>query len=423
MEIVKFILYFLTNLFVSYGIFYSYEIINSKQGRNFDLRTNILIIIMSLIIVTNNLYMIKTLKVLVAFLTTALLCKILYKDSIKNALFTTLFVTIISIFLEIMLSIILGIFVPNVNTLNNSMILKISFTIVHTIILITLMKYSNISIWINKIKIFISNYINFFTISLIITMGLNLFIYFRAENFDEIGIFIILTITILIVIIFVRVLIIDKYNNKLLEEKNKYLEKSYDVYAQINEENRTLKHNLNSDLYSLQTSLPEDKQKLVQILLKKYNKKEIIEDYDYIPEDLQGLIFIKQKEAEAQKIKINVRCNKKFDIEIDEYLDLCNILNILLDNAIEASKNIKYKIIEIDIKERKNNIEIIILNKFNNRIDINNISKRNYSTKEIKSGIGLNYIKNLTNKRIKVNLKIINDLFIAKLVYKVNTNA
>ena len=59
-----------------------------------------------------------------------------------------------------------------------------------------------------------------------------------------------------------------------------------------------------------------------------------------------------------------------------------------------------------------------LINIFNNKIDLNKISKKNYSTKEIKSGIGLYYISKINNNNIDVKYKIINNLFIFKIIYK-----
>ena len=123
-------------------------------------------------------------------------------------------------------------------------------------------------------------------------------------------------------------------------------------------------------------------------------------------------------EAKNKKIKVYINSQKKINTSDKDYLDLCNIVGILLDNAIEASEQTKNKIIEINITETKNEILIKISNNFVNKVDINKIGKKNYSTKELKSGIGLNYIKKVNNSKIKVKFFIINDIFITNIFYK-----
>ena len=142
---------------------------------------------------------------------------------------------------------------------------------------------------------------------------------------------------------------------------------------------------------------------------------------------LDNLKIIEDKEYNAKVLNSELE-EKLSGIFLDmdnekDYIDLCNILGILIDNAIDASILTKNKIIEININETKEYTDIKMLNTFVNSIDLNNIGKKNYSTKEYKSGIGLNYIKNVKNNNIKVNFSIINNLFITNIKYIKNSNS
>ena len=82
--------------------------------------------------------------------------------------------------------------------------------------------------------------------------------------------------------------------------------------------------------------------------------------------------------------------------------ELSRILGILLDNAIEATKKATKQYIRLEIKfdNRKNADIIKVINTYdaNITININDIYKKGYSTKEVKSGIGLWEVKKLIKK-------------------------
>ena len=133
---------------------------------------------------------------------------------------------------------------------------------------------------------------------------------------------------------------------------------------------------------------------------------------------MQGLIYLKIKEAKNKKINIILNSENHINIKNKDYFYLCETIGILIDNAIEASIKSNSHTVVIDIDENEKRLKIDIINIFNNKIDLNKISKKNYSTKEIKSGIGLYYISKINNNNIDVKYKIINNLFISKIIYK-----
>ena len=148
----------------------------------------------------------------------------------------------------------------------------------------------------------------------------------------------------------------------------------------------------------------------------KYNKKsEWINKIDNIPEGLQGIFYLKLNEAKEKGIEIYLNTNKKIDVKKEDLLDVSNVIGILIDNAMEATQLAKSNLIEVYINNNTTNLNVKIYNKFVNRLDTEKLGNKNYSTKTRKSGIGLNYIKNLENKNIFVNYSIINDLFISEM--------
>jgi two-component system sensor histidine kinase AgrC len=73
--------------------------------------------------------------------------------------------------------------------------------------------------------------------------------------------------------------------------------------------------------------------------------------------------------------------------------ELSRIFGILLDNAIEATSKCANKYIRLEIKyvPKKNATVIRILNTFDQsfKIELNSLYHKGYSTKKVKSGLGL----------------------------------
>ena len=108
---------------------------------------------------------------------------------------------------------------------------------------------------------------------------------------------------------------------------------------------------------------------------------------------------------------------KGIDVKIYFLLDLndlhmkiyefARILEILLDNAIEAAEQSKEKIINISFrKDDKNNRNIILIeNSYKNKdVDIDTIFNKGFTEKENHSGIGLWEVRKIISKNNNVNL-------------------
>lgn len=102
--------------------------------------------------------------------------------------------------------------------------------------------------------------------------------------------------------------------------------------------------------------------------------------------------------------------------------NLSRILGILLDNAIEATRkaNNKYVRLEFKYDKRKCADVIKVINTYDTNININlnEIYNKGFSTKEVKSGIGLWEVKKLVNKNknSQIYATIENNKFVQNLI-------
>ncbi|CAG7839786.1 hypothetical protein CLOHAE12215_01201 [Clostridium haemolyticum] len=134
---------------------------------------------------------------------------------------------------------------------------------------------------------------------------------------------------------------------------------------------------------------------------------------------IKGLLSAKISQILKNNIKVKIEI---FNI-IDEFyiseFDLCRILGIFLDNAMEATKTTTEKFISISfIKDI--DINIVILNSCtDNNININSIFKKGYSSKGSNRGIGLFNVRSILNEKYPdntiLNTYIKDNLFIQDL--------
>lgn len=119
------------------------------------------------------------------------------------------------------------------------------------------------------------------------------------------------------------------------------------------------------------------------------------------------LIASKYDKASELGITMNINCFldlNKLNMKIYEFT---RILGILLDNAIEASKECEDKTINLEIrKDTSRNRQILLIeNTYKNKeIDTEKIYEKNYSTKDGNTGLGLWEVRQILKKNNNLNL-------------------
>lgn len=113
--------------------------------------------------------------------------------------------------------------------------------------------------------------------------------------------------------------------------------------------------------------------------------------------------------------KYNLANNNNIQINLDVMLDLnklnvntyelTRILGILLDNAIEASKECNEKNINISFKQDKYKQMLIVENTYNDKqVSIEKIFEKDFTTKPHNTGLGLWEVRKILSKNSNLNL-------------------
>ena len=192
---------------------------------------------------------------------------------------------------------------------------------------------------------------------------------------------------------------------------------------------RTLKHDYNNIMQALNgyvsTKQYDKLQEHINQVLKEcnvVNNLSVIDPKIFNDPAIYGIVGSKFFIANKEDITF------EFDVTINiaqiqfPMPNLSRILGILLDNAIEATRkaNSKYVRLEFKYDKRKCADIIKVINTYDTNININlnEIYNKGFSTKEVKSGIGLWEVKKLVNKNknSQIYATIENNKFVQNLI-------
>lgn len=139
---------------------------------------------------------------------------------------------------------------------------------------------------------------------------------------------------------------------------------------------------------------------------------------------LKSLLLFKYAEIKDKNIGFELMVNKRIESLIIDSDDLCKILGIFLDNAIEAAANSEKPFISVGIVKIEESISITIMNSIaNEHIDMERnfqekIFQVGYSKKGYNRGFGLSIAKDLIDryKELSCVTEIIDGFFIQDLI-------
>lgn len=419
--------------------FYTYLYISCKLSNykfTLKFKNSFIILIFSIIyaILTKNILS-PNIKILLTFLCLVLILKIILKTHfsfiIQICFFTIIIIILSEQFVTILFTNILNINILNIKS--NSIFLIISNILVFSISIFIV----NINIII--IKSFKDSYnlnINNYTISNIFIMILSFIVLFGySEIYKHYNQYFNSKIFLIVIILSILSLCISLtflYSNYLSTQNLRMLRIKEKEYNQLKLYSKSIenliddiakfKHDYNNIIFMMNGYLINNEfDKLKNFFHKKiFNEEKYYDIYKLkkiTNSGVKGLLAVKISSIIKHDISINIEIfNEITNIYIDE-LDLCRILGIFIDNAFEACLNSEDKFISISFIE-DNGLNIIILNSYNNDLNINSIYNKGYSSKGSNRGLGLYNVKSIINSKypnIILNTYIKDNLFIQDL--------
>lgn len=217
-------------------------------------------------------------------------------------------------------------------------------------------------------------------------------------------------------------------NQKKLNEL-RTLTEIYSLEVSKNELTSEFQHDFKALLISLNSCLKENaiddaKRLLDQVIV---DSKEIFQTNSYssinrlnnVP--LQGLMLNFLKDCEENDISVEMNLVPVPIALQVEVIDLVRGLSILLNNAYENTVILPPHLHSLTIVMKdsgEGQLSIIITNPIEKKIEIEQILKKGYSTKEGHKGIGLNYLKRITSddSHLHLYLRQTKRAFFAELI-------
>ncbi len=217
-------------------------------------------------------------------------------------------------------------------------------------------------------------------------------------------------------------IIIDKENIiKLSNEYNENLSVYNGVLQSSIESQRKIAHEHGNQLsvlsgYIASANLEKAKSYLEKIIGNCNSENELL---SHIKESgLKALLVFKIAMIERKNIDFELVVDEDIENTIIPSEDLCQIVGIFLDNAIDAAVQSEEPYITMSILKNEKDLAIIIMNSTNNEdIDTEKIYQKGYSSKGEGRGFGLHIVDEIVKKYKELNLqtRVEDGLFIQEL--------
>ena len=226
-----------------------------------------------------------------------------------------------------------------------------------------------------------------------------------------------------------------KTKNSYIEVNNKYSTtlNSLKEYEDILNKYRVSNHENKNQLLTIRNMLPKEDKKIISYIDKILENKHKDSDKAMrktavIPAGgLRGLIYSKVLVMDERKIHYDLDFSssiKTVDLinKIDEstMLDICTVIGVYVDNAIDEVTNLKDKNICIEMYLDDNDLIIAISNNYAHKIDLDKLEEKGYTTKENGHGYGLPLTREIinNNNRLKNEKRISKEIFTQVLKIK-----
>ena len=222
-------------------------------------------------------------------------------------------------------------------------------------------------------------------------------------------------------------------NNKLMTRYLKLLEFIKNYEKELDKQ-KELRHESKNQLITARSKIVDKKKEYEVIeylnsIIADYVKgnNEKYTSFQYLPANgIKGFFYYKANEAENNGIHLSINVSPKVEntfignLDTNDFKQLGILLGVYLDNAIEASKNSKDKKMAIEIYKTDEDVEIIISNTYEGKIDTESIGKTKYTTKGKNHGYGLMLVSKILedNKRFEAQRIVTDIVYSQKLKIK-----
>lgn len=419
-----FTIHFIGNIFTCTFHTYFWYKLSNKNEKIISKKFLYIVLTLAALMTTNSMIFSNPIKLASITLILMIINYIFISKKVKLAVISTMLSQIISALSELSFAIICSIWFDNnvVERITKSAILYLSINIYTALVPLLLTHFIFSRKIITSIKNIIS-YIKKKDILAYSVTSITILIIVTIESYMDIPKAIILTTNLIMIILFLILIIrtsIAKSDFNRINDKYQTSISSLKEYETMIDKFRINTHENQNELMTIRNMIKSKDRKTVEYIdalvkNKIKDNEKIMYKTSKIPEGgLRATIYSKLCVMEKNKIDYNLDIAKDVRtvdlINLDEelILNICKILGVFMDNAIEAVSTLKEKNINIELYTIDNSLYIDITNNFKGNI---NLKKKKYTTKGEGHGYGLALVKQI----VKENSDILeNETLISK---------
>lgn len=414
------------------NIFAAIVVLHNVSKRKINLKDENIyfsFIIMMIVAFINMIYFDTSIRLIISTFIIFLGNYIIFRDNINKNLVSTFMNQFIVALSELTCAAILFIIINPVlgvefiNTFTGSIITNIIISVLMIVISsLTIMKkiYEKLLELTHRIKPYV---LLVFIICLIVPINILVFMVYIGNSLLNILFLIILFLSIYTIIIYFA--LSEKNQNIKFKRENEVLLDTLNDYEKMLDYQRVNNHENKNQLLVIRSMISKNNKKALEYLDEIITEKRKDDEglYTYakiIPEGgLQGLVYQKMLKMKENNITVNLNVDKKirkvnFDnLSSKTNYDLCRIVGVILDNAIEEVVKLKEKEIVISMYKDEISFVIEVSNRCKTIPDLSKLDEKGYTTKTKGHGYGLSLLKEI----IENNKQFINERSLNKDIF------
>ncbi|MBO5096498.1 MAG: GHKL domain-containing protein [Bacilli bacterium] len=428
----KFMYYLIPSLINFIGVMYiQYKIMDKKLDfRNRKIFIGLLLFLFLNII--NYVFVTGFLRFVLSLIYICFISTYIFKEKMYLTFSVTILEQTIYFIAELLCAVLFSIFKINMLTLSSYNFLNfIILNLVITIIAVLIYKIKFVSNLCNKLLNYLNKFngINKLVIVFIFFITMNVLLMLTYFSSESKYIIVINSIFIVVYSVIIYMLIIEKNQSIKYKEQNEILLDNLSDYEKMLDYQRVNNHENKNQLLVIRSMISKNNTKALDYLDEVINEKRKDDEglYTYaktIPEGgLQGLVYQKMLKMKKNNIKINLNVNRKirkvnFDnISSKTNYDLCRVVGIILDNAIEEVMKLEDKEILISMYKDTEYFIIEVSNKCESIPDLSKLDEKGYTTKSEGHGYGLSLLKEIIgNNDTFINERSINKNIFTQII-------
>ena len=403
-----------------------------KNNINVDVKSVFIFILIVFIAYYNTFYNYDFTKIIISFMELLILFKFVFKQNLKDNILKALIMYLFIVTVEMIMGLLMVYFkIDNLLEFDFNVVLKVFFSILTSLILWILSSFKFIKKSFNKLYYLMEKIFNLTILMIIFVIILVMLTYYLILSNDIYSNLSIICLM-LILIILIIITMVQSIKTKKAIDKQEILLDFMKEYEIIIDKERIDRHEMVNNLLvlkSIKNKNTKNYEKILDNILLTYQSNKTAKGLYELPSGLKGLFYYKIHDMKNENIEVFINVSNKIIKDLDNLepkilTKVCKILGILLDNAKEAARESKNKLVVIDLYKENDDINIYIENSINknSKIDLNKMKVKGFSTKGSNRGYGLYLVDKILGKenRIILNQKIEINKFISILVLKNN---